>query len=447
MSLTPGMPTTDAAPRPHVITPRSVASWVVYDLANTIFSMNILTLYFALYVRGAVGEDRADGVVATTTAIAMAVMFVLSPLLGALTDQAPRRVPFLIASTLLCVGLTALLGGFGLGPTLVLFVLAVIAYEAGLQFYDALLPEVSTPENRGRIGGLGIGVGYLGSFIGIGAGLFVLHVLEQPVAAVFPVTAGLFLLFAWPAFVWVRERGNPRVTRFTLGAVGAAARQVVQTFRHAREYPGLLRFLIGRVFYTDAINTVVFVMGLYVVNVAVRAGQSEHDAKWTAQMIMLVAIGFAVAGGFVWGRLTDRIGPKRTLLIVLCGWIGLFIAAALIGLLNLPLGAFYVLACATGLAMGGTWAADRPLMLRLTPPDRVGEFYGLYGMVGRFAAITGPGLWAFIVGYVFRGDTRIGQPVGVLALGGLVLISLLILWPVSDRPGQATPLPSADKGR
>ena len=87
-----------------------------------------------------------------------------------------------------------------------------------------------------------------------------------------------------------------------------------------------------------------------------------------------------------------------------------------------------------GLALGGTWASDRPFMLRLTPPSRVGEFYGLYNMVGRFAAVTGPFLWAAIVGWVFRGRPQIGQPVAVASLAVLVVVGYLILRPVSDAP-------------
>jgi UMF1 family MFS transporter len=117
-----------------------VASWVLYDLANTIFSMGVVSLYFSLWVRDAVGAERADTVYGVITAISMAVIFVASPLLGSLSDRAPRRMPFLITSTLLCVGLTVLLARDGFWFTAA-FVLANIAYQAGLQFYDFSCPR------------------------------------------------------------------------------------------------------------------------------------------------------------------------------------------------------------------------------------------------------------------------------------------------------------------
>lgn len=425
--------TTSASP-PRAIPRRSVVSWVLYDLANTIFSMNICSLYFSLYVRDEVGPERADGVFARTTALSMAIIFVFSPLLGAMTDRAPRRVPFLIVSTLICILFTALLGQGGLTLSLAFFIIANVAYQAGLQFYDALLPEVSTEQNRGWIGGIGVGVGYVGSYIGVGVGLYLLHGREAPKTAVFLATSALFLLFALPAFFWIRERGHPRTERFRLKMVADSLRSVRETLRNAHRYPGLLRFLVGRVFYTDAINTVITIMGLYVTNLAVRAGLGAEAGERTAQMVMLVAITFAIAGGFVWGWVTDRIGPKRTLSVVLWAWIALFLAAAVIGLADLPLVVFYVVASLMGFGLGGVWAADRPYMLRLSPPDRIGEFYGLYGMVGRFSAVTGPLLWSIVVDTLFRGRTALGQPMGVLSLMVLVLIGIFILRRVTDEP-------------
>ena len=410
-----------------------MVSWVLYDLANTIFSMNIFSFYFSLYVRDEVGPERADGIYGLTTAVSMGCIFFLSPLLGALTDQARRRVPFLIASTLVCITFTALLGQGGLVPSLVFFIIANIAYQAGLQFYDALLPEVSTDENRGWIGGIGVGVGYLGSFVGLGAGYLMLSVAQTGKIPLFQVTALLFLIFALPSFFWISERGNPRARGFSLAAVGNAARQVRDTLRASGRYPGLFRFLIGRVFYTDPVNTVIAIMGLYVTNAATRAGLATRASESVAWSIMITAVAFAVVGGFAWGRIVDRIGPKRTLTIVLWIWMADFLLVALAGGFDLPLWTFYITSTVAGLALGGTWASDRPYMLRLSPPARIGEFYGLYNMVGRFSAVTGPLLWALIVGWVFRGNPHVGQPAAVLLLAALVFAGYLILRPVSDR--------------
>ena len=418
----------------HVIRKRAVASWVLYDLANTIFSMGVVSLFFSLWVRDQVGAQRADTTYGVITAISMSIIFIVSPLLGAMTDRTRRRMPFLIVSTLTCVVFTIMLARTGFVATAVLFVIANVAYQAGLQFYDALLPEVSTEANRGKIGGIGVGVGYLGSYIAVGLGL-AFGTDDKPF--LFTAIAVAFLLFAIPCFFFVRERGNPNPRPINWAMVRESARETIRTLREGERYPGLIRFLVGRVFYTDAINTVIAIMALYTVNVAVSTGLTEAEGEKQAQLILMSAITFAVIGGFAWGWITDRIGPKRTLTVVLFAWMMIFVGAALVGILGLPLWTLFAVAAAAGFALGGVWAADRPFMLRLTPPSRVGEFYGLYGMVGRFSAITGPMIWAavtYITIQVLDLLPRVGQGIGVLILLGMIITSYLILRPVTDTP-------------
>jgi len=106
-SMAPPQAADGPARPPHVVTRRAVTSWVLYDLANTIFSMGVVSLYFSLWVRDQVGANRADSVYGLITAVSMGVIFLVSPLLGAMTDRAPRRMPFLVTSTLICVFFTA----------------------------------------------------------------------------------------------------------------------------------------------------------------------------------------------------------------------------------------------------------------------------------------------------------------------------------------------------
>ncbi|MDQ8154510.1 MAG: MFS transporter [Gemmatimonadota bacterium] len=424
---------TPAAPGAHIITRRAVASWIVYDLANTIFSMGVVSMYFSQYIRNAVGADRADAAYGNISAISMAIIFVLSPLLGGMTDRASRRMPFLIWSTVICVALTSVLGSVSYTATMICFILANATYSAGLQFYDAMLPDVTTEENRGRIGGIGVGIGYLGSYIAVGLGV-VMGTENLP--RLFQAIAFAFLALSIPCFLFVRERGNkhPRPI-FSWAATVESTRGTIKTLREGEKYPGLLRFLIGRVFYTDAINTVISIMFLYTLNVAEATGLTAKQGSAAGQKVMLMAITFAVIGGFMWGRVVDRIGPKRTLDWVLRLWMVTFLLAAAMGILGLPLPVLYGVASMAGVALGGVWSADRPLMLRLTPPDRIGEFYGLYGMVGRFSAITGPFIWAIVAKLTIESGwlrPAQGQGVGVIVLMLLVVLSYSILRRVTD---------------
>lgn len=422
-------PTTNssAKPTPANTQPplRAVASWILYDLANTIYALGILSLFLPIWVVTVMGGRDIDYSIALS--ISMGIILVLSPLLGALTDQAPRRLPFLIVSTIVCVSFTALLGQGGLWWTLAAFVVANIAYNAGLQFYDSLLPEVSTEANRGKIGGIGVGVGYGGSLVAVAIGaLFIgdpqtltTAELSAQYTSAFQAVAAGFLLFALPCFIFVRER--PRHNRrFTLASVGAAARQVGHTIRASGRYPGLVRFLVGRVFYTDAINTVIVFMGIYITT---EAGFAQDEVP----IVLLTSIIFAIIGGLSLSQIVDRLGPKRTLDMVLFLWMFIFTLAALIGFGLLPGVLFWGVACLAGIGLGGVVTADRPYMLRITPPARVGEFYGLYGMVGRFSAITGPLVWGLVVDQLGW-----GRPVAILTLLLGIVISFVILRGVSD---------------
>ena len=408
----------------------SVGSWILYDLANTSFSFGVISVFYPQLLKNVFG--LADATVGTLDALAAALIFVAAPVLGALSDQAPRRLPFLAVSTILCVGATFFLGQSATPVLFALFVIATVCFQAGLIFYDSLLPEVSTDENRGRVGGIGVGVGYAGSLLAFGAGSLILAgngegTLED-YTTVFRAIAVLFLVFAIPAFLFVRER--PRLAPpLSLRIVPEAFSQLAATARRARHYRGLGSFLVGRMFYADAANTLIFMVVLY-------ATDSLELSDAEARAVAIPSIVAAIPAGLAWGVVVDRIGPKRTLDIVLVLWMGIFAAAAAIPVLGLPSGLIFVVSMLVGVALAGLWASDRPLMARLAPPRYYGQFFGLYAMVGRFAAIVGPFMWGVIA------DDRAlgwGQPAAVMFLLLWVLIAFAILRRVDDRPREWEP--------
>lgn len=410
---------------PRRIARRSVASWVLYDLANTSFSLGIVTLYFPGLVTDVFGMD--DGAIAGFDAIAAAIIFVAAPILGALSDRSSRRLPYLAFFTILCVGATFLLGQDVPAVSFFLFTVAVVSYQAGLIFYDSLLPEVSTEENRGRIGGIGVGVGYMGSLLAFGIGSLVLGGLDPaPLDRYVGVFRGIalgFLLFAIPAFLFVRERRRV-VPPISWRVVPQAFSQVAATARHARRYPGLGSFLLGRMFYADAANTLIFMVIVYA---DVSLGLSRPEAV-PATILSILA---AIPAGLVWGQVVDRIGPRKVLDIVLVGWMAIFATVAAIPVLGWPSELIYPIGACIGIALAGLWASDRPLMARLAPPRYYGEFFGLYAMVGRFGAVIGPAVWAVVAGRQFLDW---GQPAAVMFLLVWVSIAFLLLRRVDDTP-------------
>ncbi|MBA3450643.1 MAG: MFS transporter [Chloroflexia bacterium] len=400
---------------------RAVAGWIVNDLGNTLFSQNMIANYFPVWVVAVMGAG--DGAISLVNTITMGLMLAIGPWLGAVSDRLPRRLPLLIATTSGSCLLTFFIGN-DLRRSLVLFLLANLLFQAGLVIYDALLPAVSTPENRGRVGGAAVGLGYFGSLLGLVIGFLVLG-RGGDYQTVFRLTAVGLVLLSLPCFLWVKE--TPRVVaRVPPRALARGAfDDIAHTVRRARDYPDLVRFLVGRAFYAEAANTIGLFMAVYLtVQLGFSAGEKDR--------LLLVAILAAVAGGFFWGRVVDRIGPRDSLMRVLVVW---SIALALIsatGLGIVPNAALWAIAPLAGFALGGTWASDRPLMIGLAPPEYLGQFYGLYALAGRFAALAGPIIWWLVVDVL-----DLGRPIALLVLLVLVLVAMGILRPLASSIGRA----------
>ncbi|MFQ5966032.1 MAG: MFS transporter [Acidimicrobiia bacterium] len=408
---------------------RSTGSWVVFDLANTIFALGVLGLYFPAWLVSLQDEaastaaedfpsELADLRLGVTISVAMLVVIVLGPWIGARSDFAGRRVPYLIATTLVAVGATFFLASFGVPASLVLLAVGLIGFHLGSVVYDALLPDVSTPSNRGFVSGLGVGVGYLGSAIALTAGVLIVDRFGY--AAYFRTVAVLFLLFALPAFFFIQERA--RAPRDGAPSIRVAIAHLVRSWRRTRAFPGVTRFLIGRFFYTDAINTLI--SGFLTIFVLKELGFTLGQL----QQLLAIAIGASVIGGLGAGRLVDRLGPRSVLHSALYIWMAAIAAGIVAAEIDAP-GIGWLLGPVGGVALGATWTSDRVYMTRISPPEHLGEFYGLYATVGRFATWLGPVLWLIIV--VALG---LGRSVAMAALILLLVAARMVLQGVDDRP-------------
>jgi UMF1 family MFS transporter len=401
------------------------AGWALYDFANTIFSYAVVSTAIGLWATGRLGERDGNAAVSIAIAVSVGLNALVSPILGALSDRGGRRLPFLLFFTALCVVPTAFIGASPAILGLVLFTLANFAYQAALIYYDATLKTVSTPESRGRLSGIGVAVGYCGTiFVGL-----VLIVLKVPVEGRFVVASVLFALFAIPIFVVVKERGP--VGRVSVQDVVSSWSQLRTTIRHAREVPGLGRFLVGRFFYSDAVNTIIVVMTVVTV-------YAKGLTEGTAQLVLLGLTVVAVVASFGWGRLVDRWGPKRTLMTVLSSWaVGLVLGAVSLSI-DGPIGFALFLAAGAilGSGLGGVQVADRVFMVRLAPPERLGEFFGLYGLVGKGSQVIGQLLYGATV-FLLLDAFKVGAyQIAVLTLLVTMLIGYRLIQPIPDRgPG------------
>jgi UMF1 family MFS transporter len=437
---------------------RERVSWALYDFANTVFSMNIATLYFSAWLVADLGHSNT--LYATANGIASALVVVSIPLFGAISDATQRRKPWVVGFTLVaCLStiIMAVLGQTGLpligeGVTtsglqssipagvalfgvLAAFTLANYAYQGAQPFYNAMLPELVPADHRGRLSGMGAAFGYIGSITGvlltfpfftgtmpilgnIPAG--VITTLRNIVpftshggrVSTFVPTALLFLAFSLPLFFFCRDHNATRGGHTLKWR--EAFRDVALTVQEARKYPGTLRFILTSFLYQDAMGTIIANMALY----AIFAMGFTKGSEATLFVILTVP---AVIGSFIIGRLVDRYGPKRTLSWVLVGWIILLLSMIAAPSRNV----FWVVGAGIGLIYGGVSTAERPLLLSLVPDVEAGRFFSLMVLSSRAAAVVGPFIWALAVdglsssmgvGFAYRAG------VGTVAIGmGLAL--------------------------
>ncbi len=367
---------------------RAVAGWALFDFAMTVFSLNIISRYFALWVKEDKGQE--DIVYSLTFSLSLLVVALSSPALGALSDRFGRRLPSLFVLTvIICLALIFIGATDNLTLGLILFIIANYAYQSTQVFFNALLLHLSTPETRGRIGGIGQAVGYLGALGGLlmvapfvqkGPNASVLHVTA------FIPTAIIVFIFALPIFFLVREpKVLPTGKVRPWEVIKSSFTQTFHSLKKARRIPNLFRFLMARLFYADAANTVVAFMAVYATQAV---GMSDDEVT----LVLALGIVFSVAGAFGFGFLADRFGPKRTLNIVLACWLVVMLAAVL----THEKAFFYPIAVLVGISLGGLRTTDRTFLITISPPEMLGEAFGLFGLIGEFSSILGPIIWGLI---------------------------------------------------
>ena len=448
-----------------------VISWALYDFANTIYSMNILSLYFAGWL--VVDLGYKDIYYSVAFSASMAAAAVLMPALGYISDVknagadsgksriSQPKLLYLFIFTVGAVGSVMIFAALPAGavlPILVLFSLSNFFYEGGIVFYNSLLGSVSNKDNIGKVSGFGVSLGYLGSIAGMVLVLpFVtgqLFGLDIPFvdgggkSAAFLPTAIFYGLFAVPVFLFVREKTvgglecdiNRTATDGTGGTgLKRAYRDVWHSIRATREHPGLLRFLISDYLFEDAIATVIIFMAIFTERVL-----NMTDMERT--IFFIISTVFAMIGAYIMGLLADSFSPKKVLAGIVVGWILVLILFAV----NSFKMVFWFLGPAVGIFLGGVWAVSRPLLVQLAPPNKLGEFFGLFSLSGRAAAICGPLVWGGVVlllspeqplgrfaastfGLGAEAAAKLPYRCAVLALAAMMALGLYIFRKVPDR--------------
>lgn len=407
----------------------------VFEAGDSAWSLIIVSTYFATFLQVVLKEPGADfGWAVTLGALIIAV---ISPLLGAAADDSGRRQPYLRVFVLAVVLCTAALGWTRHVETaLVLFVLAYVCVNGAFAFFTAMIPAVSNKDNVSTIVSMTVGLGYAGAFICMMA-LSQLVQNDAQAGRVFLPMAIIYLVLALPAMFLAPDFKRQHSARPDFKA---AYRRIHATFREARRYRYLFRFLIGDFLYENAVASIITIMGLYARNVM------HFQAHELAALFGPAIIVAMLSAWFVFGPLVRKLGPKRAVLIDLAIWLLLFASVLLLrpdshfSLAGWSLSGktlFAVIAAPlTGLGLAGIWSTSRVLLTALTPAEKSGEFWGLYNLSGRSASVLGDATWSLVL--TILGEGMRGYQVAIMVLAVYVLLGGVFIASLPDvRPTAA----------
>ncbi|MGB8274604.1 MAG: MFS transporter [Alphaproteobacteria bacterium] len=386
--------------RPATAKPGIIA-WCFYDWANSAFPAVISTFVFSTYFTQAVAENPTIGTAQWSWAITASALFVaaLGPVLGAISDAAGPRKPWLLGFTLVSAVACGLMWFVHPHPydvvlALALYAVANAAFEFGTVFYNAMLADIAPPSWIGRISGWGWGLGYAGGLACLVVVLVLFVQAESPalgleraeaehVRVVGPLAGVWYFLFALPLFLFTPDIASKglRLKR----AIREGSASLWRSLRHIREHGNVVRYLIAHMIYTDGLNTLFAFGGIF----------AAGSFGMTIEEVTMFGIALNVTAGlgaaaFAW--IDDWIGAKRTIALAL---VGLTLVGGTL-LLVTGKAAFWVLALLLGVFFGPAQAASRSLMARLAPAQLRTEMFGLFAMSGKATSFVGP----FVLGWV-----------------------------------------------
>ena len=382
---------------------KEIWSWCFYDFGNSAFTTLVITFIYSTYFTKAIAENEIDGTYLWSQAIAITAVIVslLSPILGAIADKGGYRKIFLTLTTYMSIGATALLFFPIKGQILFALILVVIAnvnFELGGVFYNAYLPEIVSRKKIGRISGIGWGAGYLGGllamliamvgFVSPDVPWFGLDIdTGEHIRATNILVAAWFFIFTLPAILYLKEKKVESANRIGIVVLNSI-QALKKTFQEIKIYKNTVRFLISRLIYNDGLVTIFAFGAIY----------ASGTFGFTFNEIMIFGIVLNIAAGsgaFLMGYIDDVIGGKLTIQISL---IGLMIAVLLAVFANSKL-LFWVSGIIVGFFAGPNQSASRSLMGRLTPPDKINEFYGFFAFSGKLTSFLGPMLLGIFTKY------------------------------------------------
>ncbi|HEY1774322.1 MAG TPA: MFS transporter [Gammaproteobacteria bacterium] len=388
---------------------RKLWGWALYYWANHSYQTAIITVFFPIFFKSYwfSGAPATVGSCATTSlstywlgvadSLANLVVVLTAPVLGAIADRGSKKKRFLISSAFLGSIMAIALYFVAKDDwqlAVAFYVMGSIGYYWGNIFADSMVVTVSDPGKLDMTSAKGYFAGYLGGGLFLVLGvvmslkpeLFGIADKATAVRLICVLTGIWWLVFSLPLLFWVPEPGEKKEPIGLGTAVRTGFGQLSETLRHIRLYRPVYLFLIAYWIYIDGVGTII--------QMAVDYGKSiGFDTPTLISAVLMVQF-IGVPAALVFGRIGERIGPRKGILIGLA----VYVLVCIFGYFMQHALEFFVLAALVGLVQGGVQLLSRSYYARLVPATRAGEFFGFYNMLGDSAAVIGP----FLMGFVSR---------------------------------------------
>ncbi|HOJ42744.1 MAG TPA: MFS transporter [Syntrophorhabdaceae bacterium] len=394
---------------------KKIASWCLYDFANSSYSAVIsATIFPVFYANVIVGNEENTGDIwwGRAIALSMAIVALASPFLGGIADYAKVKKRMMMFFTLMCVisvGLFSLLDKGMILTGFILMVIANIGMECSFVFYNAFLPEISHKDHLGRVSARGYGIGYLGSIVSLFLALLIIR--QGYLKPVWLMVSLFFTVFSIPAFIFL-----PKDSLGDKGIFSSALKGLKNTIKHLRMMWSDLntrKFLIAYLIYEDGVNTVIVFSSIFA------ATTLKFKPDELIYMYLLVQA-VALLGAFAMARHIDIKGPKRIVCATLCLWIFVTICSFFVN----SKGLFVVIASLAGLGLGTLQAATRAFFSLFIPRGEESRYFGVYNLVGKSSAVIGPVIFGY-TSSLFKSQRPAILSVCLFFVAGLIVVSFV----------------------
>jgi UMF1 family MFS transporter len=426
-------------------------AWYLYDFGNSAYAaVVLLAIYSAYFKEEVVGGAEGSRFWGIAVGIAMLVVALTSPVLGTIADLSGVKKRFLFFYTAMACLFTATLFFVQEGDVLIgmlFFILAEIGYRSAQVFYNALLPEIASPEEMGRISGNGWAIGSAGGIICL---LLVLPpivliggALIVRLALVF--TGVFFALSAVPLFLWLRERAEPQKLSADENYVTLALQRLGRTIKAVRKFREFIKFIIAFLVYNDGI--------LMILDFGAILGAVLYGMKQQELIIFMIIVQLAsVAGAYLFGLIADDFGGKPSLVVALL----LTVVPVFWLYFSYSRLQFYFIGALAGFALTGVQSVSRTMVGMFSPPGQSAEFYGFFAVTGRTSSFIGPTVFGLLAAEATQwymntqqmtalAAEQAGHRVALFSIVAFLLAGLLMLLLVNEKKGRAAAvLPEAD---